>query len=275
LSLRSLGYEVEEFILSPNEISNIPALRERFYITAYKTRKLKYSNSHLIEKKVYKKYRTSIYENHFNKWKLDEKYFENGLPADIDEHKIEVINMWNDLVKSIKKSKSRLISPLWPNYFDEKINIIDMPMWKQGIVNRNRKWYKENKQIFDKWYKKHQLFFESLTDSQKKFEWNAGEEIDDVWEGIIQFRPSGVRVKKPDFIPTLVAINQTPIIGIEKRYIKPQEISKLYGFSNLDFGNQPLSQTLKQLGNTVSVDVVAYLIKLMIEKSGVRGLLHE
>ena len=36
-------------------------------------------------------------------------------------------------------------------------------------------------------------------------------------------RQSGIRVRKPQYFPTLVAISQIPIYGREKRYILHQE----------------------------------------------------
>ena len=46
--------------------------------------------------------------------------------------------------------------------------------------------------------------------------------------------------------------------------LQPEEMARLYGFKSLNFNNQPLKETYKQLGNTVSVDVIEYLIKYML-----------
>ena len=168
----------------------------------------------------------------------------------------------------MRQNNRKLISPLWPRYFSSTIEEIEsdskLPKWKKGIIKRNIRFYEDNKLLYDSWYENHKLLFDNLIRSNQKFEWNAGEDIDDVWKGIIQFRPSGVRVKRPDFIPTLVAITQTPILGCEKRYLQPEEMARLYGFKSLNFNNQPLKETYKQLGNTVSVDVIEYLIKYML-----------
>ena len=45
-------------------------------------------------------------------------------------------------------------------------------------------------------------------------------------------------------------------------------MSKIYGFKNLKFGNQNENESKKQLGNTVSVDVVEYLIQHMLTATG-------
>ena len=126
----------------------------------------------------------------------------------------------------------------------------------------------QNKKTIDKWMKDHRKHYSKLFLSDRKLEWNAGDRIDSIFDGIIQFRPSGVRVKDPSDIPTLVAINQTPIIGFERRYMTPDEMRKLYGFKKLNFGSQHEKQTYKQLGNTVSVDVVEYLLLHMLRRNG-------
>ena len=76
---------------------------------------------------------------------------------------------------------------------------------------------------------------------------------------MIQFRPSGIRVKRTNYIPALVAIAQIPIIGWQKRRMTPKEcaraqdfdvdglISDPYLISNID------SIAYKQLGNAVNV----------------------
>ena len=265
-ALKEEGYIVDDIIISPNEIYNIPALRERIFIMAYNRNKLGINSKEQIEiDKSSTRKQTSIYTwGDFNKG-LKKKYFEINSMEDIEKERKKTINMWNELYHMLKKNNGYIISPLWPKFFKKDVeNFEQMPQWKQAIIRKNQRFYKDNKKIYDEWYKKNKNHFDKLSESDKKFEWNAGDSINDIWEGIIQFRPSGVRVKKPDFIPTLVAINQTPILGIEKRYLKPSEIAKLYGFGKINFGEEPLSEQYKQLGNTVSVDVVEHLIEHML-----------
>ncbi len=268
-SLESEGYIVDDTILSPNFIARIPALRERFFIIAYNKEKLGISNESVerIEKK-YKTIYTSIYTWGQAERGLNKLYFDRNSPGDLDEFDERTIDMWDDLLQMLRKKNRSVVSPMWPHYFDESLDISDEPEWKQKIIKRNQEFYRINSDVYDKWYLKHQEHFDKLCLSDKKFEWNAGDDLSSVWDGIIQFRPSGVRVKRPDFIPTLVAINQTPILGCEKRYLKPKEMAKIYGFKNLRFGKQNENESKKQLGNTVSVDVVAYLIQHMIMATG-------
>ena len=268
-SLEDEDYIVDDVIISPNYIAPIPALRERFFILAYHRDKIQnVEERNLTIEKQYKTKKTSIYPWGQKERGLNKNFFNVGSPQDVEEFNIRTIEMWDDLLRMLRAKGKTIITPLWPHYFDTRVQIRKEPDWKKKIIQKNRKFYKENADIYNKWYKKHKNHFEKLCPSDRKFEWNAGDDIESVWDGIIQFRPSGVRVKRPDFIPTLVAINQTPIIGCERRYLQPKEMAKLYGFKNMKFGKQSESESRKQLGNTVSVDVVAYLISHMLSATG-------
>ena len=73
-------------------------------------------------------------------------------------------------------------------------------------------------------------------------------------------RQSGIRVKKAQYFPTLVAIVQTPIYAKERRYITPRECARLQSFPD-NFIIHPNDHTAyKQFGNAVNVKVVHYII---------------
>lgn len=44
------------------------------------------------------------------------------------------------------------------------------PLWKEEIILKNRKFYKENKIFIDSWMKKHNIQNEFLK-THRKFEW--------------------------------------------------------------------------------------------------------
>ena len=85
---------------------------------------------------------------------------------------------------------------------------------------------------------------------------------------IIQFRHSGIRAKRPTYFPTLVAINNTPIIWdkVKQKYrkITPREAANLQSFKkSFKFGKSD-EQTYKQLGNAVNVKIIKILAKKLI-----------
>ena len=87
-------------------------------------------------------------------------------------------------------------------------------------------------------------------------EWQAGTKINSLWEGFIQFRPSGVRVKAPTCFPALVAIVQIPIIGKFKRRLTVREAARLQGFDD-DFKLVVSDmQCYKQFGNSVPTKMI-------------------
>lgn len=207
-SLIHEGYAVDDVIISPNNIAAIPALRERFFILAYNREKLGIEgNVKEIEKK-YPTKKTSIYPWGQKERGLNKKYFIDS-KEDIEPENIKTLDMWDDLLHMLRENNREIVSPLWPHYFDKDIDLSGVPDWKVKIIERNRTFYEENSDVYDAWYNKHKEHFDSLCRSDQKFEWNAGDDLQSVWEGIIQFRPSGVRVKRPDFIPTLVTMAQS------------------------------------------------------------------
>ena len=134
------------------------------------------------------------------------------------------------------------------------------------MISKNREFYKKHKLFIDKWSKKHNMMKRIST--HKKFEWNGGNEFSSLKEVIVQFRHSGIRAKKPTYFPTLVAINNTPIIWDENketyRYITPREAANLQSFKKDFIFLDSDSQTYKQLGNAVNVDIVEMLAKKLI-----------
>jgi DNA (cytosine-5)-methyltransferase 1 len=62
-------------------------------------------------------------------------------------------------------------------------------------------------------------------------------------------------------------MNQTSILGPNRRRITPREAAVLQGLpSNFDFGDQPLAQSYKQLGNGVNVGVVWQVMRSLVDR---------
>ena len=129
------------------------------------------------------------------------------------------------------------------------------PRWKVRFIRSNRAWLSEIRdELPAGWVSGLQEFPPSL----RKLEWNCQGEERDLWKHILQFRPSGLRVKRYQSSPSLVAMTSTqiPILGPERRHLSRVEGLRLQGFDD-DF-RVPTSKdaTFKALGNAVHAGVV-------------------
>jgi DNA (cytosine-5)-methyltransferase 1 len=130
----------------------------------------------------------------------------------------------------------------------------EFPNWKIQFIRQNREFYQKNKQWIKSWLPQILEFPSSL----QKFEWNCKGEIRNIWQYIIQFRASGVRVKRPTTAPSLIAMTSTqvPIIGWERRYMTPRECSRLQSMECLKYLPDSLTKAYKALGNAVNAELV-------------------
>jgi DNA (cytosine-5)-methyltransferase 1 len=180
----------------------------------------------------------------------------------ISDYEKKVLEMWNEFYLNIDL---KIIGfPIWADDFKSNYSVDDLPKWKSTIILKNRSLYARNKIFIEKWLTKYEQL-NWLNSTHKKMEWQAGNDIDNIYEGLIQFRPSGVRVKRPNKFSTLVAMNQPQIVGKYMRRLTPNEAKKLQSFPEDTLLHPQDNIALKQLGNSVSVCVVKKVIKKMID----------
>ena len=140
-----------------------------------------------------------------------------------------------------------------PSYARRRVE--RFPEWKVKFIDSNRTWFSSvREELPAGWVRGLRSFPPSL----RKLEWNCKGETRDLWEHILQFRPSGLRAKRYRNSPSLVAMTSTqiPILGPEQRHLSRIEGLRLQGFP--DDLNVPDTRTatFRALGNAVHVGVV-------------------
>ena len=246
-TLEEIGYRTTEkpLIISPHSFG-IPQLRERVFILGVYD-PINVSVPLKIDlPKLKRKSDNSIYS-----------VLESVVSEDykISDHETYVLNAWDEFYAGIKEDIIGF--PVWFDWFKKKPEA-EFADWKKDFVEKNNNLYANNKEFIEGWISKYRNL-EGFTPTQRKFEWQAGTKIKSLWEGVIQFRPSGVRVKYPDCFPALVAIVQIPIIGKYKRRLTVRESARLQSFPDSFEPNPISSKAYKQFGNAVNVDIVKVL----------------
>lgn len=250
-TLLDLGYVLskEEIISSPHDIG-IPQNRPRIYIMGI--RKDLINQDYLEFKKPEYKGKTSIYS--ILDEQVDPKY-------NISEYEEKILTAWDVFKKNINIDVFGF--PVWVDEFGLDYDYSSFPQWKQDYVRKNRELYLEHKDFIDKWLKEFNVKDFKLRD--RRFEWQAGAKYKSVWETSIQFRQSGIRCKKTDFFPALVAMVQIPIVGKYKRRLTPRECARLQSFPENFIINSKDHYAYKQFGNSLNVKLVKFYAQQLLE----------
>lgn len=264
----------EPLILSPSDFG-IPQIRERVYILGIK----KDSCNQRIRNKGYIEPSDLNIDKYRKKCKNGDalKIMEKNASTQylISAEEDLMIKAWDEF--RVHTGIKTIGYPIWLNCFGidfenddafrQSVNYDDMPQWKKNYVNKNRQLYLTHREFIDNWVKKYDM--KNRIKLYQKFEWNCGEDVEDIHDAIIQIRQSGIRVKRSTFFPSLVAIVNTPIIWDSSmssyRRITPREAANLQNFDKRYKFVGTDKQIYRQLGNSVNVRVLKILGKNLFE----------
>lgn len=287
--LIELGYSVDKKIYSPHDIG-IPQHRERLFIVGSKKGLKSFSwpegKDNSISKFTYEAKKGKKIEKEklevINLWqefldKIDGLEFphapvwsmEFGATYPFEEKtpyatsKIELEKCKGSFGKSLKQlSKDDQLKKL-PRYSRKEDKFF--PDWKKKYIKNNREFYERHKKELKPIVKK---ISKLPIESWQKLEWNiksikTNRKIN---KHFIQFRGSGVRIKKTDFFPSLVTVGaQIPIIGKEMRYLTREDGAKLQSMESIELPKD-LNVCFSALGNAVNSELVRIIAKALLQK---------
>jgi len=146
------------------------------------------------------------------------------------------------------------------------------PSWKRHYIRSNREFYEKHKSRIEPAVKK----IEALgVSSWQKLEWNIQGGDRNVRNYLIQFRGSGIRLKRADFFPSLVTVStQVPIIGWEERYITKREGAMLQSMEELKMLPETNAACFDALGNAVNAKIVELIARQLIEAQSPKHFIH-
>lgn len=275
-TLRERNYRVSDTpaVFSPHllppDMGGRPQVRERVFITATLAR----DGDDLTADPAVDPRPVAGWDPH--SWDL-----ENDLPLDPDHHApgCELsaserlwIDAWDEFVRLMWEARQgrRLPGfPLWADHWVDERSLripTGTATWKADFLRKNAAFYSAHRRLIDLWAERWGIYTDAFPPSRRKFEWQA-QDTPRLWDTIMHLRPSGIRAKRASYVPALVAITQTSVVGSRERRLSPREAARLQGLPDwFDFGDQRNSITYRQLGNGVNVGVVWHVLRKHVER---------
>lgn len=290
-ALESLGYEVQHTQLSPHQFG-VPQIRGRMYMVG-----------RLGGLGAFEWPEPVKHANELSIRSVLDKNPPDAQP--LGEQVVQCMNVWQDFLQTFPEDGKLPSFPIWSmefratypydvdslhdvplkalrayrGSFGQSLNLQTrcevmklvpsharaergcFPRWKQLFIRQNRDLYKEHQAWLKDWLPRIRTFPISL----QKCEWNCQGEERDIWKYVIQFRASGVRIKRPTTSPSLVAMTttQVPIIAWERRYMTVRECARLQSMDELKHFPK-VNAAMAALGNAVNVTVVTKILEKLL-----------
>lgn len=280
--LREIGYRVSATptVFSPHflppELGGTPQVRDRVFILGtYVGPERAQAETHV---------EPTLVRGPVDGWDPDEWRVEWVLdPDDSLEHPKRYqlndaerawVDTWDDLVGRLLEFREGKRLPGFPLWADDwrtvaqlyrDFDLDTLPTWKADFLLKNARFYEEHRSVIDTWRADHPEF-DTFPPSRRKLEWQA-QDTPSLWQTVMHFRPSGIRCKRPTYLPALVAITQTSIVGPRKRRLTEHEAIRLQGMPpEFSFGDQRPAASYKQAGNGVAVGAAFYALRTHVER---------
>lgn len=278
-SLERLGYQVSHKVYSPKQFG-IPQNRERVFVVASKRHVVEFEDRpelacdinsilvHGIKHRLVEEAKVEALE-HWQQYldNIEFTYCHTVLAAEFGAT-YPLTDLSALSIDELARYKGAFGEPLdecrshaeiyakLPEYIAKKNG--KMSEWITNSIIKSRKIYSENQNFLDGWIKNI-----SQNTSWQKFEWRAERDNLNIFDKIIQFRASGIRISRPTHTPSLVAMTPTqiPIIGKFKRYLAPKEAAKLQALEGLRHLFPDNTKSFKALGNAVNAKIIYSISK--------------
>ena len=184
------------------------------------------------------------------------EYITHGGKPNLSKKMLEVEKVWDEFIAlGIEIPKF----PIWTDWWDREGTDERYTRW----IENNKKFYIENRSVLDPWLKRSREN-PHWVGAVRKLEWQAGDRRDgDSMKSLLwSSRGSGIRVKRLDYIPTLVAMSHIPVWGPESRTLSSRELLRLQSFPE-EFQYDEKS-VFKQVGNAVNVEMIKGCTRFLV-----------
>jgi DNA (cytosine-5)-methyltransferase 1 len=211
-------------------------------------------------------------------WDVDWILDDDSDIENLDHYKLNFqatqwVNVWDDLVQRMWSGRGARLPgfPLWadawiPERGLDPLELEALPRWKAGFLVKNARFYDDHRDIIRSWRKANPSFA-TFPESRRKLEWQA-HDAGSLWDTVMHFRPSGIRAKAPTYLPPVVAITQTSIVGRRGRRLTPHESARLQGLPrSFQFANNGDAAAYKQVGNGVAVGAAWYVLREHVKQN--------